>query len=217
MYPPRLLCFSIHPSPILLLLATKLTLLRHRLLHFCRCTSFIRFYSACYPILGLLQLFCWPKLVLLAASVFELRLLISQSRRLGLLFVAALAPLRSKSMRILFHWYFYPRCCCSSFLHPPNLQSHFLLNSGLVVLVACLCTDAFVWLLAYEISLISICTAFSLEGSAYRRTFAFGIMLVLSLISTSMFLLALSNCSSSAGSANSLGHTDVAISLNWLC
>ena len=125
--------------------------------------------------------------------------------------------LRSKSMRILFHWYFYPRCCCSSFLHPPNLQSHFLLNSGLVVLVACLCTDAFVRLLAYEISLISICTAFSLEGRAYRRTFAFGIMLVLSLISTSMFLLALSNCSSSAGSANSLGHTDVAISLNWLC
>ena len=29
------------------------------------------------------------------------------------------------------------------FIHP-NLQRHFLLNSGLVVLVACLCTDAFV-------------------------------------------------------------------------
>ena len=42
-------------------------------------------------------------------------------------------------------------------------------------------------------------------------------MLVLSLISISMFLLALSNCSSSTGSANSLGYTDVAISLNGLC
>ena len=84
-------------------------------------------------------------------------------------FAATFAPILKHANSFstgIFIW----RCCCSSSLHPPSLQNHFLLNSGLVVLVACLCTDAFVWLLAYEISLISTCTAFSLEGRACRRT-----------------------------------------------
>ena len=119
-------------------------------------------------------------------------------------------------MRIIFHWsFFYPRCS-PVFLHPPNLQSHFLLNSGLVVFVACLCTDAFVWFLPTKSR--SSQSALPFPSKVERiESFAFGIMLVLSLISTSMFLLALSNCSSSTGSANSLGYTDVALPLHWLC
>ena len=63
-----------------------------------------------------------------------------------------------------------------------------LLNCGLAILLVMICSDLLVWLLCYEISLILICSAFSLEGRAFRRAFAFGIMLILSFLSTAGFI-----------------------------
>ena len=77
--------------------------------------------------------------------------------------------------------------------------------------------DAFVWLLAYEISLISLCTAFSLEGRSVSKNFCFRNHAGIVANFNRNVRAALLNCPSSAGSANSLGHTDVAISLNWFC
>jgi len=64
-------------------------------------------------------------------------------------------------------------------------------------------TDVVSWLLLYEISLISICSAFSLEGRAYRRSFAFNIMLVLSFFSTACLFVTLSSSVTTASLSSS--------------
>lgn len=63
-------------------------------------------------------------------------------------------------------------------------RNRLVLNSALTLALVVLCSDVFSWLLLYEISLISISSAFALEGRAYRRCFAFGIMLALSMFSS---------------------------------
>ena len=57
----------------------------------------------------------------------------------------------------------------------------------------------------------------SLEGRSVSKNFCFRNHAGIVANFNHNVLAALLNCSSSAGSANSLGHTDVAISLNWFC
>ena len=57
----------------------------------------------------------------------------------------------------------------------------------------------------------------SLEGRSVSKNFCFRNHAGIVANFNRNVLAALLNCSSSAGSANYLGHTDVAISLNWFC
>ena len=89
--------------------------------------------------------------------------------RIGRNRVCLYFALRSKACELFSTGIFIHDAVAPVFFILRIFKTIFLLNSGLVVLVACLCTDAFVWPLAYEISLISICTAFSLEGRSVSK------------------------------------------------